>query len=193
MISTSLPTVMTERLILRETKTSDYKDMYEYASLPNVGPVAGWKPHANLRETKAILQLFEDKKKFGQLGTYAIVLRESQKMIGTVELHSYIALFKAELGYTVSPYYWGRGIAVEASKEVIKVGFEYFGLRRIECTTFVDNYQSQRVCEKLGLTYEGIRKNGYQLYDGTIHDIQCYSIIDEEYFSEEYQNKILRR
>ena len=57
---------------------------------------------------------------------------ENNKMIGTVELHTYTPSFKAELGYTVSPYYWGFGYAVEASKEVIKYGFEELNLKRIE-------------------------------------------------------------
>ncbi len=191
MIYLTLPTIETKRLILRETQVSDYKDMFEYASLPNVGPVAGWQPHLNQRMTKDVLQYFHDKKRLGQLGTYAIVLKENNKMIGTVELHSYTPNFKAELGYTVSPYYWGKGIAVEASKVAIEVGFEYLGLKRIECTTYVDNFQSQRVCEKLGLTFEGIRKKGYQLYDGTFHDIRCYAITDDEYFSKEYQKKYM--
>src|SRR5690606_25665762 len=78
--------------------------------------------------------------------------------------------------------YWGCGIAVEASKKVISWGFETLRLKRIECTSFVTNTQSRRVCEKLGLTFEGVRKKGYLNYDGTVHDINCYAITDEEYF-----------
>ncbi len=190
MYNTSVPYMETERLILRETKPSDFKDMFEYAHLPYIGPVAGWAPHRTLGETRGVLKLFNDKKSYGQLGTIAVIWKENNKMIGTVELHTFIAGFKAELGYTINPEYWGKGIAVEASKKALEWAFCLLKLKRIECSTFVENERSIRVCEKLGLTYEGIRKKAYQLYDGSIHDLKCYSLTDDEYFSKEYQNKL---
>ncbi|MFA6627581.1 MAG: GNAT family protein [Bacilli bacterium] len=176
-----LPLIETERLILREISMEDAHAMYDYAKLPIVGPVAGWKPHTSLSETKTIIQMFRDKKKYGQLGVFAIIWKENKRMIGTLELHTYVKGFKAELGYTVHPAYWGKSIAVEAAKEALKWGFHALSLRRIECTTFITNERSRRVCEKLEMTYEGIRKNGYMLYDGTIHDLLCYALTDEEY------------
>lgn len=187
-MKSDLPVIETNRLILREVAAHDELDMFEYAQLPNVGPTAGWEPHRSLLDTRTILQMFKDKKKYGQLGVFAIILKSNNKMIGTVELHSYVQGYKAELGYTVSPYYWGQNIAVEASQEVIRWGFIALRLKRIECSTFVDNLQSKRVCEKLHLTYEGIRKKGYMLYDGSVHDVYCYALTDDEFFSHYYQS-----
>ena len=36
----------------------------------------------------------------------------------------------------------------------------------------------------------GAIKKGYQLYDGSLHDIKCYAITDDEYFSNRYQKLI---
>lgn len=182
-----LPILLTPRLLMREIQEKDYLDMYEYARLSFVGPSAGWKPHASLNETRAIIKMFYEKKKIGQLGTFAIIWRETDKMIGTIELHTYIKDFKAELGYTVNPDFWGKGIAVEASKKVIAWGFEVLNLKRIECTSFLDNMQSRRVCEKLGLIFEGVKRKSYINYDGSIHDINCFGITDDEYFERKYQ------
>ena len=178
-----LPVIETERLFLREIEQGDAYDMYEYAHLPFVGPTAGWEPHQSLNHTREVIDLYRRKKTYGQLGVYAIVLKESGKMIGTCELHTYTPKFKAELGYTVNPLHWGNGYAVEASKGLLEFGFNDLQLKRIECMAFVSNVQSSRVCEKLGLTYEGIRKKAYQLYDGTIGDLKCYAITDDEYYS----------
>ena len=53
----------TERLILREWKLSDAKDLYEYASVPGVGEKAGWSHHESLSESKAILKdLWKEKR-----------------------------------------------------------------------------------------------------------------------------------
>lgn len=190
MYRTSVPHMETKRLFLREIEEDDAYDMYEYAHLDNVGPVAGWAPHKRLSDTRAVINLFHEKKLCGQLGTIAIVLKENNKMIGTVELHTLLPRFKAELGYTVSPKYWGKGIALEASIKVLEWGFKVLDLKRIECSAFVDNVRSRRVCEKLNLPYEGIRKKAYQLYDGSIHDLRCYAITNDEYFSKEYQDYI---
>jgi RimJ/RimL family protein N-acetyltransferase len=177
----TLPIITTPRLTLREIQDYDYLDMYEYARIPFVGQNAGWQSHASPSETKQVIKLFQGKKKYGQLGVFAIVWNEDGKMVGTVELHTYVPRHKAELGYTVNPDYWGRGIALEASKYVLAWGFEDLNLKRIECTAFTDNHRSRRVCEKLGLRYEGMKKKGYMLYDGSIHDIDCFGITDDEY------------
>lgn len=184
----NLPLIETPRLILREIYLYDVYDMYEYAKLPEVGPSAGWRPHSSLTETRDTIKLFLNKKRYGQLGVFAITLKDNLKMIGTVELHTYTKGHKAELGYTINPEYWGKGYAVEASKYVIAWGFEALGLKRIECTAFSSNKQSSRVCEKLGLTYEGLRRKGYMLYDGSVHDLECYAIIDDEYYKRKREN-----
>lgn len=176
-----LPVIETPRLILREINEKDCEDMYEYAHLSFIGPEAGWEPHRNISDTKEVIRMFMRKKIYGQLGVFAVVLKESNKMIGTCELHSYFPEFKAELGYTINPAFWGHGFAVEASKRMISWGFEDLHLCRIECMCFPENKQSRRVCEKLNLRYEGLRKNAYQLYDGSIHDLECYAIVDDEY------------
>lgn len=189
-MNTKLPVIETKRLILREIRLSDCNDMFEYASLPWFGPMAGWQPHRTVGETKSIIQLFLDKKKYGQLGTFAVILKEENKMIGTLELHTYMRGFKAELGYSINPKYQCKGYATEAAIEAITWGFEDLALARIECSAYSHNFSSQKVCEKLHLTYEGIRKKGYQLYDGSLHDIKCYAITEDEYFSNEYQKFI---
>lgn len=186
----SVPTYETKRLILRETELDDAKDYFEFACLDNVGPVAGWREHKSVNETKAVLNLFEGKKDTGQLGTMAVVLKENNKMIGTVELHTYTKDFKAELGYTISPYYWGKEYAVEASLKALDWGFNKLHLKRIEASTLTFNKQSYRVLEKLHFTFEGLRKKAYKMYDGKIYDIYSYALTDEEYFSLDYQKYI---
>ena len=38
--------IETERLLLRPFTEADAADLYKYARDPEVGPVAGWPPHA---------------------------------------------------------------------------------------------------------------------------------------------------
>lgn len=178
----NLPTLMTSRLIIRPISVLDADDMYEYAKTPYVGPLAGWEPHISIDQTIAIIRNMQMIKSQYELGNWAIVYRETGKMIGTIELYNHIPAFKAELGYALNPLYWGQGIVPEAAFEVLTYGFEYLKLKRIEVGVFTDNYQSQRVCEKLGFVKEGIARNGYLRYDGKIFDKLQYGITDKEFF-----------
>ena len=51
-----LPTLYTERLIIRPLSVLDADDMFEYAKTPYVGPMAGWPPHISIVETISIIK-----------------------------------------------------------------------------------------------------------------------------------------
>ena len=177
-----LPKLETKRLTLRPISLNDIDDVFEYAKNPLVGPNAGWKPHASKKETEAFVTYAIKKREFGQPGIYAIVHNGSQKMIGTIEIHTYNQ-FKAEIGFVLNPDYWGQGIIVEAAKAVIVYGFEILHLKRLQYGYFLFNIRSKRVCEKLGFTKEGILRNKFQNYNGEIIDEVIASITSEDYQS----------
>lgn len=178
-----LPTLKTKRLIIRPISIIDAEDMFEYAKTNLVGPDAGWAPHRSLNDTYNIISAMMQIKHPTELGNWAIVLKESGKMIGTIELYNHLPNFKAELGYALNPKFWGQGIIVEAAKEVIEFGFSILNLKRIHIGVFLTNNQSQRVAEKLGFIKEGILKNGYLRYDGKIFDELIYGLTDKEYYA----------
>jgi len=177
----NLPTLLTERLIIRPISVLDADDMFEYAKTPYVGPLAGWEPHQSIDYTISVIKSMQIQRNPNDLGNWAIVYRKTGKMIGTIELYNHIPYFKAELGYALNPSFWGLGIVPEAALEVITYGFEYLHLKRIEVGVFPNNTQSQRVCEKLGFIKEGIIRNGYLSYDGSILDKLQYGMTDEEF------------
>ncbi len=178
-----LPVLNTQRLTLRPISLSDVDDVFEYAKNPIVGPNAGWKPHLSIGETEAFIKFAIKKREFGQPGIYAIIYQENQKMIGTIEIHSY-KQYKAEIGFVLNPEYWGKGLIVEAAKAVIIYGFEILQLKRLQYGYFLFNHRSKRVCEKLGFTKEGTLRNKFKNYDGEIIDEVVASITIEDYLSD---------
>ena len=72
-----------ERLILREFEPSDVDDLFEYASVPGVGEMAGWPHHPNIEESKYRVNKFISEKH-----TFAIVYRENNKVIGSLGIEN---------------------------------------------------------------------------------------------------------
>lgn len=177
---TILPTFTTKRLRLRPLRETDKESIFSYATLPNVGPMAGWEPHLTIEDTKQFITYALRKREYGQPGVLAIELRDTNKMIGTIEVHSYKEQ-KGAIGFVLHPNYWNHGYITEAAKAVIVYAMEILELKRLEYCHFPHNIASKRVCEKLGFVYEGVLRNKYLLYDGTVLDDVVYSLTDRDY------------
>ena len=166
----------TERLILRPWKQEDLQDFYEYASVDGVGQRAGWMPHENLEKSQMILNMFINEKK-----TFALVLKENGKVIGSLGLESgerqeiedrFITLKGREIGYVLSKEYWGKGLMPEAVNRVISYAFDEQGWDYLLCGHFNENMQSRRVIEKCGFTFYKDMK--FETRMGEIKDGKLY-------------------
>jgi RimJ/RimL family protein N-acetyltransferase len=63
-----------------------------------------------------------------------------------------------EIGYILKRSAWGKGYATEATDRLLKFAFEETPLEELVATTDPENTASQRVLEKCGLLYEGMRR-----------------------------------
>lgn len=143
-----------KRLILREFQPSDVDDLFEYASVPGVGEMAGWPHHPNIEESRYRVNKFISEKH-----TFAIVYKENNKVIGSLGIEKYgledkLSEFDGyigrEIGYVLSKDYWGKGIMPEAVKLVINYLFNVLNYDFLLCGHYDKNHQSQRVQEKCG-------------------------------------------
>lgn len=174
-----VPKLETERLILRGWERKDAKELYEYASNPNVGPAAGWKPHSSIQESRDIIDRI-----FRANMTWAIVHRATGRVIGSIGLEQdkiRTGIESRELGYSLSEDHWGEGIMTEAAGRVIAYAFEELALDVLMIRTSDNNRRSRRVIEKCGFTYEGTLRRAYRIYDGTLRETRVYSMLCEEY------------
>jgi [ribosomal protein S5]-alanine N-acetyltransferase len=80
----------------------------------------------------------------------------------------------------VHPELWGKGVASEAAKLMINIGFTYFHLHRIQATCDPDNIASSRVLEKVGMKKEGVLRENIMIKSGW-RDSAIYSVLEGEY------------
>ena len=179
-IFSSIPEIRTDRLLLRRMLVGDCYDMYEYASNPEVTRYLTWSPHPDLQYTKEYLVYIGDHYKLGDFFDWAIILKEENKMIGTCGFTRFrFSHNAAEIGYVINPAYRGRGIADEAVRAVMRFGFRQLGLHRIEAKYIEGNEASRRVMEKVGMTFEGMRRDE-MLIKGVYRNIGVCAILRDD-------------
>lgn len=180
-----LPKLETERLFLRKLRNDDAADIYYYGSNEQVTKYVTWDTYTSIKDAMSFIQFAENRYKEKQFAPWGIVLKDTNKLIGTIDFVSWQPEHKtAEIGYVISEDYWGQGIATEAVKKVIEYGFLNKDIVRIQAFCFVKNIGSARVMEKSGMTFEGILRK--KLFIKGIHrDVKVYSILKEEFLQKQ--------
>ena len=176
-----LPDLETEDLILRKPRIRDAKDIYSYASDPEVARYVLWEPHRSVSETASFIRDLRARIRAGCPSSWVVVLRGTGTVIGTVGFVWYSAENNAaELGYSFSREYWNHGYATQALRAVIDAVFSSLPLNRLEAQHDVRNPASGRVMQKCGLTQEGILR-GRILNKGEYVDTALYSILRSDW------------
>ena len=190
------PEILTRRLILRAFRMDD---------APRVRALAGEREIA--ANTTNIPHPYEDglaevwigslaeRRLRGQAVGFAVELRgdldagsddtlRPGELVGAVGLELDQENRQAELGYWIGKPYWGRGLATEAARAVLRYGFEKLCLNRIHAHYFAHNASSGRVLEKIGMVREGCRREHVRKW-GRFVDVVLYGVLADEYGSAE--------
>lgn len=150
-------TLETPRLMLRGFTPDDvaahariFSDPLVTRYLPR-GPYPADKAAEIAQRTVAYF--IEHWEKFG-FGVWAMTDSATGALIGQCGLNHLEASDEVEVLYLLDRPYWGIGLATEAAKAAVDVGFDRIGLERIIGLTTPQNLASQRVLQKVGLRYE---------------------------------------
>lgn len=164
--------IETERLILRPFQLGDEEALFAMNTHPDVIRYAGNTPFTSLDMARDILNnvIFKDYAERGY-GRFALVLKETGKVIGFSGLKYLTDIEETELGYRLMPEHWGQGLATEAAVASIDFGRDTLGLKRLVAVVHPDNHGSANVVQKLGFCLE--RKLSYGLIKEV--DVDLYS------------------
>lgn len=171
------PTLLTERLRLREPSMDDRDSFHALISIPEVTRFSNWddapKKAQIERSLKWMCKIFPK----GAGCTWFIEDRASGKLIGAIRFNSFDKrACCAELGYELHPSAWGKGLMSEAARAVVQCGFDDFSLNRIEAWTLPGNAASDRVLEKAGFRYEGTLRQKAR-FKGAFHDFRMFGCL----------------
>ena len=181
LIFESFPTLNTQRLLLRQITQEDDKNLLAVLSNEDT---CRYLTHNAVNDMEIIkrmiggMQRFFDEK---QRIRWGIAQKSDNSLIGHCGFFD-IDRFNccAEISYCLKSGSWGQGIMTEALEEMLRFGFEEYGLNRIVAKVMKDNVGSVKVLQKLGFVQEGIlRESLYK--NGQYHDLMIFSILKSEY------------
>ena len=147
----TIPTLETERLILRKILPRDERDMYEYSRDPETSKYLLWEPHSGREYTAAHIRYLQEQYRKASFFAWAVIEKQSGKMIGTCGFTEiYEREKRAEVGYVISPQFHRRGYAPEALRCIVNYAFHSLGLVRLEGRFMEDNEASRKVLVRCG-------------------------------------------
>jgi RimJ/RimL family protein N-acetyltransferase len=88
---------------------------------------------------------------------------------------------QAEIGWCLDPAVQGQGYGREAAAELIRIGFEELGLRRLTALCFADNEPSWRIMERLGMRREAYNVKDSLHRSGEWMDGMLYALLADEW------------
>lgn len=101
--------------------------------------------------------------------------------IGGCGVHLFPSQRTAAIGYHLTPEFWGRGYATEATQAIINFAFEHTDIVRLWAGFKPWNTQSGRVMVKCGMTHEGTSRNDVLLWNGEASDSVIYAITRQDW------------
>jgi [ribosomal protein S5]-alanine N-acetyltransferase len=171
------PTLETKRLKLRPFTEDDVAELVPLIGTREVAATTLRIPHPYTEnEAREFLARIHNDDEV----RFAITLRDGEGLCGGIGLRLAPDHQHAELGYWIGVPYWGQGYATEASRELLRYGFEDLGLHRIFASHFKHNPASGRILVKLGMRYEGCQREHLRKWDRFV-DSELYGILRQEW------------
>ena len=148
----TLPVLTTARLVLRPTSLDDVDALHQLWTDPDVRRylwddviISRERAEETVREMLASVA--------GQLGLWVAMERESNELAGFCALIRREGEEDPELMYGLTPRFWGRGLATEASHALLTYAFGTLECSRVTAATDVPNAASVKVMERLGFRF----------------------------------------
>lgn len=173
--------IVTDRLVLRKFRYSDDDAMLKnWIADPEIQSLYSEPVYTTKAEVKALLDKYIENYQKEDCYRWAIISKETDECIGQI---AYFLVDSnnnfAEIEYCIGKAFQCKGLATEATKAVIKYGFEKINLHKVQICHKSINIPSKRVIEKCGFVYEGTLRDFFYM-DGEYVDRLYYSILKNE-------------
>jgi ribosomal-protein-serine acetyltransferase len=132
-----------------------------------------------IEDARSFLQ--EDMDQFASGGLSGMGVWQDGELVGGIFFFPIEQMIQAtKIAYFLAEKANGRGLMTRAVRAALKFVFEELKLNRVGLEAEPANERSNRMAERLGFTFEGIRRDGWRNEDGFV-DIAVYSMLAREW------------
>lgn len=150
-----------------------------WVSDPKIQALYAEPTYSTKRKVKELLDKYISSYEKNDYYRWTIILKETNECIGQI---AYFLVDSknhfAEIEYCIGSKFQRKGFATEATKAVIKFGFDKINLHKVEISHKSINIPSRKVIEKCGFAYEGTSRDFFY-EDGKYIDRLYYSILKD--------------
>lgn len=182
----TFPTLVTDRLYLRQLTLADAEDIFTYFSRDEVTKYYDLESFTEVEQAekfiRSMLTRYEKQEGF----RWGITLKDApERIVGTIGFHNWQKEHsRIEIGYELAPEYWRQGLMTEAMEVVVDYGFQLPQVHRIEAFIDPDNEGSRRLLLKSGFTKEGHLRD-YFYEKGQFVDAVVFGYLRKEFSAEQ--------
>lgn len=147
-----------ERLLLRPIKNTDIDDLFRIYGDPATNNFNPAGPYPDKQYAESVLTRWLEHWNKHDYGHWAISYHESPVEVigfGGVTLRNFQNMSIHNLGYRFTTQTWGKGLATEFSRRIIRFGFDDLKLKSISATVRENHLASINVLIKSGLRQAG--------------------------------------
>ena len=142
----------TERLYLAEATVDDTAFLLELLNSEGWLTFIGDRNVRTEEDARDYLETRIIKSYSGGIGMHNVVPKSTGELLGMCGLIDRPTLEGIDIGYGFLPQYMGKGYAFEAASAVMAFAKNDLKLTEVSAITTQDNFRSQRLLEKLGLS-----------------------------------------
>lgn len=145
--------VETERLRIRPYRADDLDDLHRMWTDPGVRRYLWDDEIIPLETARLAMQASIDSTDAHGYGHWAVCPRRADTLIGFCGFRAFDDGPEIELLYGLLPAYWGKGLATEGSRAMLRWGFAQYPWPRVLALTDAPNLASIEVMKRLGMSF----------------------------------------
>lgn len=172
----------TDRLILRPFKIEDAEEVFNnWASDDEVTKYLTWPTHSSVEMSRSYMEFCINGYNEKNVYQWGMELKNSHELIGNISVVKIIdEIDSVELGWVIGRKWWGNGYTAEAAERLLEFFFTEVSVNRICAGHDIDNHNSGRVMQKIGMKYEGTLRQSGKNNQGIV-DMANYSVLRDEW------------
>ncbi|MFE8694753.1 GNAT family N-acetyltransferase [Cytobacillus sp. FJAT-53684] len=183
MIFGNFPVLESSKLVLDKIEETHLQELFTIYDNEKVFEYCGIIPKHNVQTVRKMIGHFErdfHKKSRVKWGIFQKIQRN--QLVGIIESMDFSQKVNmVSIGYFLAEDYWGKGIATESVRMLVKFLFEEVNVNRIQAEVMPANEVSKKVLLKNGFMKEGLLRQAHSWSGKGVIDLEIYSILKEDY------------